>query len=322
MKVLGIDIGGTGIKGAVVDVRHGVLKTDRLRLLTPHPAEPDAVADVLRTLTEHFEWSGPIGCTFPGVIKDGTVHTAANLVPDWVGLDASEVFAKATGSPVTVLNDADAAGLAEVTFGAARGNDGLVMVVTLGTGIGSALVYGGRLVPNTEFGHLEFHGQDAETLISGAARERRQLSWKAWAKQFNLYLSRLELYFSPDLIIFGGGVSKEYAKWGKFVKTRCEVVTATFLNTSGIIGAAYAAGAQLQGTHDAASDSSRGEPTGGCGRRRGRSRRPRCARPRARGRRRARRRSRRRSRPRGPAGSSRRSSSSRAPGAARSGRSR
>jgi polyphosphate glucokinase len=238
MKVLGIDIGGTGIKGAVVDVKHGVLKTDRLRLLTPHPAEPDAVADVLRTLTEHFEWSGPIGCTFPGVIKDGTVHTAANLVPDWVGLDASEVFAKATGSPVTVLNDADAAGLAEVTFGAARGNDGLVMVVTLGTGIGSALVYGGRLVPNTELGHVSLHGDDAEKYAAELVREREDLSYEQWGSRVGEYLRLIEELFWPDLFVLGGGISKKAAKFEDYLDCRTPVVAARLLNQAGIVGAA------------------------------------------------------------------------------------
>jgi polyphosphate glucokinase len=180
-----------------------------------------------------------------------------------VGWPATDNISAAVGRPVLIVNDADAAGVAELAFGAARGRTGTVILLTLGTGIGSALFIDGRLVPNTEFGHLEFHGQDAETLISGAARERRKLGWKAWAKQFNLYLSRLELYFSPDLFIFGGGVSKEYAKWGKFVKTRSEVVTATFLNTSGIIGAAYAAGAHVLTGGDAAVEALQTEhPTG------------------------------------------------------------
>ena len=156
MKVLGIDIGGTGIKGAVVDTKHGVLKTDRLRLLTPHPAQPEAVAEVVQTLTRHFDWSGPSAAPSRVSRRGGTIHTAANLVPEWVGVDACGLFGDATGCPVTVLNDADAAGLAEVAFGAARGNDGLVLMVTLGTGIGSALVHGGRFVPNTEFGHVPF----------------------------------------------------------------------------------------------------------------------------------------------------------------------
>jgi polyphosphate glucokinase len=241
MKVLGIDIGGTGIKGAVVDVKHGVLKTDRLRLLTPHPAEPDAVADVIKTLTAHFEWSGPIGCTFPGVTKGGTIHTAANLVPEWIGLDGATLFAKATGCPVTVLNDADAAGLAEVSFGAARGNDGVVMVVTLGTGIGTALVQGGRLVPNTELGHVALHGDDAEKYAAELVREREDLSYEEWGGRVGEYLRLIEDLFWPDLFVLGGGVSKKASKFEDYLDCRTPVVAARLLNQAGIVGAALQA---------------------------------------------------------------------------------
>jgi polyphosphate glucokinase len=179
MKVLGIDIGGTGIKGAVVDTKHGVLKTDRLRLLTPHPANPDAVTEVVGTLVQHFDWEDRVGCTFPGVVKGGgTVQTAANLVPDWIGVDAGALFSEATDCAVTLSNDADAAGLAEVAFGAARGHDGVVVVITLGTGIGTAVVHGGRLVPNTELGHVPLHGDDAEKYAAELVREREDLSFE------------------------------------------------------------------------------------------------------------------------------------------------
>jgi polyphosphate glucokinase len=241
MKVLGIDIGGTGIKGAVVDTKHGVLKTDRLRLLTPHPAMPDAVTDVVRTLVEHFDWTDPIGCTFPGVTKGGTIHTAANLVPDWVGVDASTVFGEATGCPVTISNDADAAGLAEVLFGAARGNQGVVVMVTLGTGIGTAVVHDGRLVPNTELGHLPLHGDDAEKYAAELVREREDLSFEEWGGRVGEYLRLVEDLLWPDLFVLGGGISKKADKFDQFLQCKTPVVPARLLNQAGIVGAALQA---------------------------------------------------------------------------------
>jgi len=241
MRVLGIDIGGTGIKGGVVDTKHGVLKTDRLRLLTPHPAMPDAVAEVVQTLTKHFDWTGPIGCTFPGVTKGGTIHTAANLVPEWKGVDASALFGQATGQPVTVLNDADAAGLAEVAFGAARGNDGVVMMITLGTGIGTALVHDGRLVPNTEMGHVMLHGDDAEKYAAELVREREDLSYEEWGGRVGEYLRMIENLLWPDLFVLGGGISKKADKFLEYVDCRTPVVPARLLNQAGIVGAALQA---------------------------------------------------------------------------------
>lgn len=263
---LGIDVGGTGVKAALVDLATAELLSPRVREKTPQPSTPEAVAgtiaSVVATTLEGVEVPEvlPVGCGLPGIVKAGRLASAANIDPGWVGWPATDNISAAVGRPVLIVNDADAAGLAELAFGAARGRAGTVILLTLGTGIGSALFIDGRLVPNTEFGHLEFHGHDAETLISGAARERRGLSWKAWAKQFNLYLARLELYFSPDLFILGGGVSKSFAKWGKYLDTRCEVVTATFLNTSGIIGAAYAAGAHVHGSSEASTDVPTGDP--------------------------------------------------------------
>lgn len=238
MKVLGIDIGGTGIKGAVVDTKRGVLKTDRLRLLTPHPATPDAVADVVGTLVEHFDWTGPIGCTFPGVTKGGTVHTAANLVPEWQGLDAAALFTRAVGQPVVVLNDADAAGIAEVAFGAARGNDGVVMMITLGTGIGTALLHRGQLVPNTELGHVPLHGDDAEKYAAELVREREDLSYEEWGGRVGEYLRLIEALFWPDLFVLGGGISKKADKFVGYLDCRTPVVAARLLNQAGIVGAA------------------------------------------------------------------------------------
>jgi polyphosphate glucokinase len=186
------------------------------------------------------------GCGLPGVVKYHRLTTAANIDPAWVGWPAEEKIGEAIGHPTLIINDADAAGLAEMAFGAGRGEGGTVLMLTLGTGIGSALFIDGVLVPNTEFGHLEFNGKDAEVRLSGASRERRSLGWKAWAREFDEYLARLELYFGPDLFILGGGVSKEWARWGKYLARKTPIKTAQYLNVSGIIGAAYAAGAARQ----------------------------------------------------------------------------
>lgn len=240
MKVLGIDIGGTGIKGAVVDTKRGRLLTDRLRLLTPQPATPDAVASTVGDVARHFEWDGPIGCTFPGVVKGGRVHTAANLDPAWVDLNAAELFAAASGCAVTVVNDADAAGEAEARFGAANGRPGLVIAVTLGTGIGTALVIDGRLVPNTELGHLPLRGVDAEQWAANSVRERLELSWEDWAVRVDEYLHLVEDLFWPDLFVLGGGVSKKAEHFVPLLTCRTKVVAAQLLNQAGIVGAALA----------------------------------------------------------------------------------
>lgn len=241
MKILGIDIGGSGIKGAVVDVKRGVLKTDRLRLLTPHPATPESMTGAIQTLVKHFEWDGPIGCTFPGVLVGGTVHTAANLDPSWVGVDAGRMFSDVTGCPVTLVNDADAAGLAEVAFGAAEKQDGTVILATLGTGIGSALLLDGRLVPNTELGHLVLHGGDAEKYAADSVRESEELSWEDWGARVGEYLRLVESLLWPDLFIIGGGVSKKHDKFFPHIECRTPVVAARLLNLAGIVGAALAA---------------------------------------------------------------------------------
>ncbi len=241
MKVLGIDIGGSGIKGAVVDVKRGVLKTDRLRLLTPNPATPDAVTGVVETLVKHFDWEGPIGCTFPGVLVNGTVHTAANLEPSWIGVDAGRMFSDVTGCPVTLVNDADAAGLAEVAFGAAEKQRGTVILATLGTGIGSALLLDGVLVPNTEIGHLVLDGADAEKYAADSVRESEGLSWDEWGARVGEYLRLVESLLWPDLFIIGGGVSKKHDKFFPHVECRTPVVAARLLNLAGIVGAALAA---------------------------------------------------------------------------------
>ncbi len=257
---LGIDVGGTGVKAALVDLGTAQLVSPRVRERTPQPSTPEAVAATIASvvtkvlLGQDTPAQLPVGCGLPGIVKHGRLASAANIDPGWVGWPATDNIGGAIGRPVLIVNDADAAGMAELAYGAAAGRMGTVLLLTLGTGIGSALFIDGHLVPNTEFGHLEFHGQDAETLISGAARERRKLGWKVWTRQFNEYLARIELYFSPDLIILGGGVSKEWPKWGRLVKARAEVVTARFLNTSGIIGAAWAAAAVAGGGVAAAGD--------------------------------------------------------------------
>ncbi|GGP85001.1 polyphosphate--glucose phosphotransferase [Streptosporangium pseudovulgare] len=241
MEALGIDIGGSGIKGAPVDVATGRLTRDRLRVPTPVPAAPEAVAEVVARITGHFEWAGPVGITFPGVVVGGVTMSAANVDRSWIGVDARALFAKATGLPVTVLNDADAAGVAEVTHGAAREAAGVVLMLTFGTGIGSALFADGRLVPNTELGHLELHGKEAERRASDHAREAHDLSWDKWAERVEEYLRHVEMLFSPALIVIGGGVSKKSEKFLPKVRLRTPVVPAALLNEAGIVGAAMAA---------------------------------------------------------------------------------
>ncbi|MEU6744035.1 polyphosphate--glucose phosphotransferase [Streptosporangium sandarakinum] len=241
MEALGIDIGGSGIKGAPVDVATGRLTRDRLRVPTPVPAAPEAVAEVVARIAGHFEWAGPVGITFPGVVVDGVTMSAANVDRSWIGVDARALFAKATGLPVTVLNDADAAGVAEVTHGAAREAAGVVLMLTFGTGIGSALFADGRLVPNTELGHLELHGKEAERRASDHAREAHDLSWDKWAERVEEYLRHVEMLFSPALIVIGGGVSKKSEKFLPKVRLRTPVVPAALLNEAGIVGAAMAA---------------------------------------------------------------------------------
>lgn len=241
MALLGIDIGGTGIKGAVVDTSEGELATERLRIDTPHPATPEAVADVVRQIVEHFEWTDPLGCTFPGVVRRGVIATAANVDDAWVGVDAAALFTEATGCRSTVVNDADAAGLAEIRHGAGKGRPGTVLLLTLGTGIGSALFTDGVLVPNTEFGHLEVNGKEAEKRAAESIRENDDLSWHKWAKQLGHVLDALEALLGPELIIIGGGVSKKSGKFFPRLDTEAELVAAHLRNQAGIVGAAMAA---------------------------------------------------------------------------------
>jgi polyphosphate glucokinase len=242
MQALGIDIGGTGVKGAVVDTSTGTMLTDRLRIKTPQPSTPDAVAAVVGEISQHFEWKGPIGVTFPGVVKQGTIHTAANVDRSWLGLHAAGVFAKATGCEVSVVNDADAAGEAEARFGHPEARHGVVLLLTLGTGIGSALVADGVLIPNTELGHLKIGKKqvDAEKLAAELVREHEHLSWKKWAKRVSLVLETIEVLLWPDLFVLGGGVSASADKFLPRLRCNTPVVPAQLLNQAGIIGAALA----------------------------------------------------------------------------------
>jgi polyphosphate glucokinase len=242
MHALGIDIGGTGIKAAPVDVTSGKLLADRQKIATPRPALPDAIADVVKQLTTSFGWSGPVGITFPGVVIDGVTRTAPNLDPAWIGLDAGALFSQAAGNPVHVLNDADAAGVAEMTFGAGAGENGTVLMLTFGTGIGSALFTRGVLVPNTEFGHIEIRGHDAETRASERAKTLQDLSWGKWAGRVDEYLQHMEALVSPHLFIIGGGISKQSDKFVPLLTgIRARIVPAALLNDAGIVGAAMAA---------------------------------------------------------------------------------
>jgi polyphosphate glucokinase len=242
MHVLGIDIGGTGIKCAPVDVTAGTLLAERVKVNTPHPATPEAVTMVVKEVAGSFGWHGLTGVTFPGVVADGVVRTAANVDKSWIGTDAASQFGSALGTPVTVLNDADAAGVAEMTFGAGAGVRGTVLMLTFGTGIGSALFTDGTLVPNTEFGHIEIDGKDAEKRASERAKELHDLSWHHWAARVAEYMRHMEALLSPGLIIVGGGISKESHKWVPLLTgVQAKIVPAALLNDAGIVGAALAA---------------------------------------------------------------------------------
>lgn len=243
MDVFGVDIGGSGIKGAPVDLGRGDLAHERHKVLTPHPSTPDAVADGVAEVVGHFGWSGPVGITFPGVVTDGVTRTAANVDKGWIDVDAAKLLGDRVGGlPVTVLNDADAAGVAEMTFGAGAGRKGVVMLLTFGTGIGSALFIEGRLVPNTELGHLELHGHEAEKHASTKAKDDEDLGWHHWSRRVQKYLAHLEMLFSPELFIIGGGVSRKSDKFIPLIEgIRAEIVPAELKNNAGIVGAAMAA---------------------------------------------------------------------------------
>lgn len=241
MQILGIDIGGSGVKGAPVDIETGKLTADRVRIATPIPSKPRAVAGVVAEIAGYFGWTDAIGCGFPAIVRNGVTMSAANVHKSWIGDKAERRFSEATGCPVRVINDADAAGLAEMAFGAGQGQMGTVMVITIGTGLGTALFREGILVPNCEFGHIEIDAKDAEALASDAVRKEHELSWKQWAKRFNRYLQTLESLISPDLFILGGGGSKKFDRYADHLNLSAEVLPAEMLNDAGIVGAAYAA---------------------------------------------------------------------------------
>ena len=242
---LGIDIGGTGMKAAPVDVATGRLLGERFRIPTPQPSTPEAMATVVRDLDRHFAditgGSGPVGVAFPAVVRGGVVHSAANIDASWMGADAASAFSEAVGRPVVVVNDADAAGIAEMSFGAGRGRSGLVITLTLGTGIGSGMFMDGTLVPNTEFGHLEFRGESVERYAAASAMEREELAWEDWADRVGEFLEMVDRLFSPDMVILGGGVSREPERWFHRIDTRFETVIASMANHAGVVGAAMAA---------------------------------------------------------------------------------
>ncbi len=240
--VLGIDIGGSGVKAAPVDTATGQLMAERIKVATPHPATPDAIGAVVAQLVTDFSWTGSAGITFPGVVINGIVQTAANVDPSWIGVDGATKFAKDTGLAVTMLNDADAAGVAEMRFGAGHGERGTVLLLTLGTGIGSALFSDGVLVPNTEFGHIQIRGKDAEKRASELVREEHGLSWEKWAARVDEYLAEMEALLSPSLVIVGGGISRKADKFVPLLAgLRARLVPAALHNDAGIVGAAMSA---------------------------------------------------------------------------------
>ncbi len=238
----GVDVGGSGIKGGIVDMDTGQLIGDRFKLLTPQPATPSAVAETIAAVVNEFGWTGPVGVTYPGVVTQGVVQTAANVDESWIGTNARDVIAKElNGQEIVVLNDADAAGLAEERYGAGRDKTGLVILLTFGTGIGSAMIHNGILLPNTELGHVDVGGKEAEHRAASSVRDRHGWSYKKWAKQVTKVLISFENAFWPDLFIAGGGISRKADKWVPLLKNQTPVVPAILQNTAGIVGAAMAA---------------------------------------------------------------------------------
>ena len=239
MKILGVDIGGSGIKGAIVDTGTGKFVGERYRIDTPQPATPEAVAFVLAQLVKHFGWNGPIGCGFPAAIQHGIARTAANLSSKFIGTNIDHLFSETTGCPSYSLNDADAAGIAEMNFGAGIGESGVVLLVTIGTGLGTVLFTDGVLLPNSELGHVYMaNGKEGEHFASDSARKAEDLGWKSWGKRLNQYLSYMEALFWPDLIILGGGASKKFDKFDSLLTLKAAVKPAQLLNQAGIVGAA------------------------------------------------------------------------------------
>lgn len=238
MEVLGIDIGGTGMKAAIVDLKTGEFTSKRKRFKTPQPATPEAMMKTVVKLQKHFEWNGSIGCGFPAAIINGTVKTASNIDKSWIEKPLSNMIRKATGCATRIMNDVDVAGLAEMRFGAGKGHNGTVLVLALGTGIGSALFHNQQLMPNTELGHIQFKGDIAEKYAANSIRENEDLSWEVWGKRLNQYLVEVHKLFWPDLIIIGGGVSKKFKKYEKYIDKKLTIIPAELKNHAGIVGAA------------------------------------------------------------------------------------
>lgn len=246
MQIMGIDVGGTGIKAAMVETATGELLSERIRIETPHPATPEAVARTVKAVLGQHEWHGPTGIGFPAAIQHGIARTAANIDPSFIGLPVADYFSQQTGCPVFMANDADVAGLAEMRFGAGKGNTGVVLIITIGTGLGTALFSNGQLLPNTELGHIFLeNGGEAERYASEAVRITKNLKWKNWGERFNLYLTTMEHLLWPDLIILGGGASRKLHKFSSLITTKAPVVAANFLNQAGIVGAALFAEGEL-----------------------------------------------------------------------------
>ncbi|GAB4408528.1 MAG: ROK family protein [Bacteroidia bacterium] len=241
MEILGLDIGGSGIKAALVDTEQGILLSERYRVDTPQPSAPWVVADAVYNIVEHFNWKGPVGCGFPAPMQHGVARNAANIDPAWINTNVEALFRERINAEVSVVNDADAAGVAEMHFGAGHNRKGLIMLLTIGTGIGSALIIDGKLVPNTELGHLRFKGGIAEHYASDSARRKEDLSWKEWGRRFNEYLWHVHQLFYPDLIILGGGISRKLDKFMELIDVPVSVVPAEFRNEAGIVGAAVCA---------------------------------------------------------------------------------
>jgi polyphosphate glucokinase len=249
MDILGLDIGGSGIKGAIVNCESGKLLTERHRIPTPEGAEPEDVSKIVNQIKEFFNYEGPIGCGFPAIIQHGVARSAANISVNWIGTNINELFFETTGNPVFTINDADAAGIAEMRYGAGREyQNGVVVLLTIGTGIGSAIFTDGVLLPNTEFGHLKVRGKDAELRASDAARTEKGQSWKKWAMNFEEYLKIMEGLFSPDLFVIGGGVSKKWEKVFPYFTINTKIIPAELLNQAGIVGAAIFAKEQFEGS--------------------------------------------------------------------------
>ena len=265
---IGVDVGGSGVKVAAVDVETGRLIGSRLRVATPNPSTPSAVVTAIARLVAEVEREVdaagvPVGVGVPSVVLHGVTRTAANIDAGWIGFAAEEALAAEVGRPVTVVNDADAAGIAEMRFGAGQGSHGVVFVLTLGTGLGSGMFVDGRLVPNTELGHMEIRGRDAERRSAAAARVRRGLSWKAWAADLDEHLRAIESLFWPTLMIIGGGVSKNAERFLPRLTVRTPIVPAVLLNDAGIVGAAIAAEERATAPDEGASTVAEAAPTAG-----------------------------------------------------------